>query len=178
MELHADAIVLRPWREDDAGWVYAACQDRELQRWLPGLPHPYTDDDARAFVMGTLGLGPYQFAITEHLVLVGSIGLRVGKSASGSVGYWCAREARGRGITTRALRRLCRFGLEDLSLERLELTTDVENLSSQRVAEKVGFQREGVLRSHLRHPDGFRRDSVLFSLLPGELHEPQPARER
>jgi hypothetical protein len=37
------------------------------------------------------------------------------------------------------------------------------------VAEKVGFQREGVLRSHLRHPDGYRPDSVFFSLLPGEL---------
>jgi hypothetical protein len=38
-----------------------------------------------------------------------------------------------------------------------------------RVAEKVGFTREGVLRSHLLHPDGRRRDSVMFSLLPGEL---------
>jgi RimJ/RimL family protein N-acetyltransferase len=37
------------------------------------------------------------------------------------------------------------------------------------VAEKVGFTREGVLRAHLLHPDGRRRDSVMFSLLPGEL---------
>jgi len=42
MELHADAVVMRPWREADAGWIYAACQDAELQRWLPGLPQPYT----------------------------------------------------------------------------------------------------------------------------------------
>jgi len=169
MELRADGIVLRPWREDDARWVYAACRDRELQRWLPGLPGPYTHDDARAFVTDALGLGPYQFAITEHGRLVGSIGLRLGEGESGSVGCWRAREARGRGITTRALGRLCRYALEDLSLERLELTTDVENPASQRVAEKVGFRREGVLRSHLPHPDGFRRDSVVFSLLPGEL---------
>ena len=54
-------------------------------------------------------------------------------------------------------------------LERLELITDPDNRGSQRVAEKVGFQREGVLRSHLLHPDGRRRDSVMFSLLPGEL---------
>lgn len=86
---------------------------------------------------------------TEHGRLVGSIGLRLGEGESGSVGCWRAREARGRGITTRALGRLCRYALEDLSLERLELTTDVENPASQRVAEKVGFRREGVLRSHL-----------------------------
>jgi RimJ/RimL family protein N-acetyltransferase len=44
-----------------------------------------------------------------------------------------------------------------------------DNVASQRVAEKVGFRREGVLRSQLLHPDGRLRDSVMFSLLPGEL---------
>jgi RimJ/RimL family protein N-acetyltransferase len=59
-----------------------------------------------------------------------------------------------------------------LALERLELITDPDNLASQRVALSVGFQREGVLRSHVMHPDGRRRDSVMFSLLPGELVPP------
>lgn len=74
MELRADGIVLRPWREDDARWVYAACRDRELQRWLPGLPGPYTHDDARAFVTDALGLGPYQFAIIGRTVDRGHAG--------------------------------------------------------------------------------------------------------
>jgi RimJ/RimL family protein N-acetyltransferase len=56
-----------------------------------------------------------------------------------------------------------------LQVDRLELLTDPDNAASQRVAEKVGFRREGVLRSHVSHPDGRRRDSVIFSLLPGEL---------
>lgn len=170
MELRDDRIVLRPWREEDAPRVHAACQDPEIQRWLPTLPRPYTRDDAHALVTGALGLGPYQFAITERGNVVGSVGLELGKHETGHVGYWCAPDARGRGITTRAVRRLCRYGLEELRLERLDLSTDVENLASQRVAEKVGFQREGVIRSHVRHPDGgHRRDSVFFSLLPGEL---------
>jgi len=136
---------------------------------VPDLPRPYGHDDAVAFVTDAIGLGPYQFAIVERAKLVGSIGLRIGKHEIGHIGYWCEREARGRGTTTRALRRLSRFALDELELERLDLMTDIENLCSQRVAEKVGFQREGVLRSHLRHPDGYRRDSVVFSLLPGEL---------
>ena len=81
------------------------------------------------------------------------------------------RSARGQGICTRALRLLSRHALEELELQRLDLVTDPDNLASQRVAEKVGFQREGVLRAHLRHPDGRIRDSVMFSLLPGELRE-------
>lgn len=66
-------------------------------------------------------------------------------------------------------RLLSRWALDELELKRLDLITDPDNLASQRVAEKVGFQREGVLRSHLLHSDGRLRDSVLFSLLPGEL---------
>jgi RimJ/RimL family protein N-acetyltransferase len=65
--------------------------------------------------------------------------------------------------------RPCEHALDELGVERLELTTDPDNRRSQRVAEAVGFRREGVLRSHLRHPDGRRRDSVMYSLLPGEL---------
>ncbi len=87
------------------------------------------------------------------------------------LGYWVSATERGRGTCTRALRLLSRHALDELRLQRIELITDPDNVASQRVAEKVGFQREGVLRAHLRHPDGRIRDSVMFSLLPGELRE-------
>lgn len=169
MELRDDPLLLRSWCEDDALAVYAACQDPELHHWLSTLPRPYKHEDARAFVTDALGLGPYQLAICEAGNVVGSIGLRVGKGGTGRIGYWCAAEARGRGITTRALRRLCGYAFDELGLERLDLIADVENRASQRVAEKVGFRREGVLRSHMPCADGRRRDSVLLSLLPAEL---------
>lgn len=169
VELRGDGIVLRPWREDDAQAVYDACQDPEILYWIPLIPRPYTLDVARAFVTDSLGLGPYQFAITEDDLVVGSIGMRISEPKTGHIGYWCARDARGRGVTTRALRLLCQYALGELNIDRLELITDPDNRASQRVAEKVGFRREGVLRSQMLHPDGRRRDSVIFSLLPGEL---------
>jgi RimJ/RimL family protein N-acetyltransferase len=82
-----------------------------------------------------------------------------------------AATARGRGVCTRALRLLSRHALDHLGLQRLQLVADPDNVASQRVAEKAGFRREGVLRAHLRHPDGRIRDSVMFSLLPGDLRE-------
>jgi RimJ/RimL family protein N-acetyltransferase len=161
-------LTLRPWREEDVPAIHAACQDPEILRWLPLIPRPYTLAHARAFVAGADG--PYAFAIEDGGRVVGSIALRVDEAnAIGNLGYWCAPDARGRGVVTRALRRLCRYGFEDLGLGRLELVADPDNAASQRVAEKAGFRREGVLRSHLLHPDGRRRDSVMFSLLPGEL---------
>ena len=73
------------------------------------------------------------------------------------------------GIATQALETICRWAVDELRLGRLELATDPDNHASQRVAEKAGFQREGIMRSALEYRDGSRRDSVFFSLLPDEL---------
>jgi len=69
---------------------------------------------------------------------------------------------------TRATRLLAEWAVTEGGVQRLELTTHPDNVASQRVAEKAGFTREGVLRSHIRFPEG-RRDSVIFSLLPADL---------
>jgi RimJ/RimL family protein N-acetyltransferase len=173
VELRGERVLLRPWRPEDARPVYEACQDEEIQRWIPVIPRPYRMEDARAYVSGELGFGPHQYAVTREGRVVGAIGMRVNESRTGHIGYWCVPEARGRGVTSDALHTLCRHALDELGLERLELITDPDNVGSRRVAEKVGFRQEGVLRSHLLHPDGRRRDSVMFSLLPGELLQPE-----
>jgi RimJ/RimL family protein N-acetyltransferase len=101
--------------------------------------------------------------------VLGAVGITVKESdpAVAEIGYWLAPEARGRGIATRALRLLATWSLRELPIDRLQLTTDVENEASQRVAARGGFVREGVLRAWYDRR-GERRDAVVFSLLPGE----------
>jgi RimJ/RimL family protein N-acetyltransferase len=173
MELRGDGVVLRPWRPEDAPAVAAACRDPEIPRWIPWVPTPYTDEDARKYVRECLEAGderrPFAVADPETDELLGAIDMRVSPIRNGHIGYWVVAAARGRGVCTSALRALSKWALDELELGRLELVTDPDNVASQRVAEKVGFRREGVLRSHLPHRDGRRRDSVMFSLLPGEL---------
>lgn len=175
MQLTDGSLVLRPWRLADAPAVVAACRDPEIPRWIPFVPAPYTDEDGLTYIQGCIDAGesrhPFAIVDADAGTLYGSIDMGVNSMRTGHIGYWLVRDARGRGLCTAALRRLCRFAFDDLGLERLELMTDPENVASQRVAEKVGFRREGVLRSHLLHCDGRRRDSVLFSLLPDELVE-------
>lgn len=172
MELRDGVLVLRPWTEDDVPALVEGCNDPEVARWIPPIPHPYTEEDARAFLRGDVAPADYRLAITVDGLVVGGIGMGVNSNDDcGRIGYWMAASSRRRGLCTRALRVLSRHGLEALELQRLELFTDPDNGGSQRVAEKVGFQREGVLRAHLRHRDGRMRDSVMFSLLPGELVE-------
>ena len=168
MELSDGVVTLREWREDDAQAVWEACQDVEIQRWMPVIPRPYTMGDALGFVRGEIGLGPHQYAVEMEGSVVASVGLRLGEFQKAEVGYWCAPWVRGRGIVTRAARLVCAFAFSELGIERMQLTADPLNVASQRVAEKLGFRREGVLRSYLRNPDGTRRDAVMYSLLPGE----------
>ena len=172
MELRDGDLALRPWTEDDAPALVLACNDPEITHWIPAIPSPYTAEDALAFVRGEVRPEEHSLAVTLEGVVVGAIGLGVNSmNYRGRIGYWVAAPARGRGVCTRALRLLSRWALDELDLQRLDLITDPDNLASQRVAEKVGFRREGVLRAHLRHPDGRIRDSMMFSLLPGELFD-------
>jgi RimJ/RimL family protein N-acetyltransferase len=65
----------------------------------------------------------------------------------GEIGYVLAPAARGRGAATRTVRLLTDWGFEELGLERIELLIDVANPASERVAERAGYVKEGVLRS-------------------------------
>ena len=170
MELRDGDLLLRSWTEEDVDAMVAGCNDPEVSRWIPTIPHPYTAEDARAFIRGEVRSDHEALAIELNGRVVGGIGLGLSSSGfRGSIGYWITAPARGKGICTRAVRLLSRHALEELQLPGVQLTADTDNVASQRVAEKVGFKREGVLRAHLRHPDGRVRDSVMFSLLPGEL---------
>lgn len=172
MELRDGDLVLRPWIEDDVEALVAGCNDTDVAHWIPTIPHPYTREDALAFIRGEIRPEHTALAIELDGHVVGGIGMSLNAHEyKASIGYWIAAGARGRGICTRALRLLAGHALDELELQRVDLVTDTENVASQRVAEKVGFQREGVLRAHLRHPDGRIRDSVMFSLLPGELRD-------
>jgi RimJ/RimL family protein N-acetyltransferase len=80
------------------------------------------------------------------------------------VGYWLAADARGRGLITRALRLLCEFAFGQLGVARIELWADPANSASIAVAERLGFQREGLMHSFLE-VKGERRDMWTYSLL-------------
>jgi len=60
------------------------------------------------------------------------------------------------------------YAFEELGATRVALKTDGRNLRSQAAIERLGAQREGTLRRHVRLPDGFIRDTVYFSILAEE----------
>lgn len=172
-------VTLRPWGEDgDVEAITASCNDRAIAEFLEMIPSPYTEADAREYILGTRqgwaeGTSS-NFAVVLDGRAVGSIGIRWLDPEQGvaEVGYWVSPDARGRGVCTRAVRLVSRWALEEGRTERLQLRADEQNLASRKVAENAGFTEEGTLRSsryNLRL--GRRIDFVMYSLLPGELPE-------
>ncbi len=71
------------------------------------------------------------------------------------------------GVATSATLLLARFGFDDLKLNRIEIVVAKGNKPSQRVAERVGAFREGILRKRLVVRDRVY-DAIMYSLIPGD----------
>lgn len=102
--------------------------------------------------------------------LIGSVSWRLNRygpnrgSRAWNIGIELVPEARGHGFGSRAQRALALHLFATSDIDRVEASTDIENLAEQRALEKAGFTREGVLRSAQYRPGG-RHDLVVFSML-------------
>ena len=168
MDLSDGELVLRPWSADDLDALVVAIDDPEIGRWMPKIPHPYSPEAGAAYLARSAGReGRFAIVGAGDGTLLGGISLVPKQWGRAEIGYWIRADARGRGLATRALVLVSRWGLER-GFRRLQLHADVENPASHRVAEKAGFSREGVLRGWIEH-DGRERDHVLFALLRRDL---------
>jgi RimJ/RimL family protein N-acetyltransferase len=178
--LRTDRLLLRPWGEADIDAITAACQDPETQRYVP-VPAPYTRAHAESYVRETVPNGRsaatdvvFGAVVRETGEAIASVGLHRIKDlgaeygAAAEIGYWTTPAARGRGYMTEAVREVCRWGFEELGLARIEWIAVAGNEPSWRVVEKLGFTREGTLRSWLVHR-GRRHDAWVGSLLRSEV---------
>lgn len=150
----AGGVVLRAWHRADIPALMAVIDDPEIRLTLPHIPDPYTTAAAEEFIAGTrvdLTAGKtLATAIEVDGALAGSIDLRLLDGFDGlnaEIGYWVAGFARGRGVASTAARLLCDHGFDHLGLQRIELNAALNNPASARVAEKAGFELEGVRRS-------------------------------
>jgi RimJ/RimL family protein N-acetyltransferase len=167
-------VALRALRHDDVPAMTKACADPEIARWTT-IPADYTEADAHAYLRGqddrlrageSLGLAIADATTDE---LTGAIGLThlEWEDARAEIGYWVAPWARRRGIAGRALRLMSGWSFSALGLLRLDLLPYAGNEISERVAERAGYTREGLLRSYREAKHG-RADMVMYSLLAGD----------
>lgn len=173
--LSGSVVRIEPQAIDDAGGLFDALDDAEVWRWL-GTPRPADAQDMRRIVEGSLAerAAGTRFPWTVRL-LDGTI---VGTSSYGDIVPEHGRieigwTSYGRpwwrtAVNTETKVLLLGHAFDDLGLTRVAFKTDARNERSRRAIERLGAVPEGVLRAHLRRPDGSMRDSVYYSVLAGE----------
>lgn len=184
--LAEDGVVLRPWALRDIDALPALANDPAVAANLrDAFPHPYTRAHATEWVAyGVSYVGePLDFAITlgpaeapAPDTLVGAIHVKalddVHRYTAG-IGYWVGRRYWGRGVATRAVRAIVRYGFDTLGMVRLQAEVYAWNAASARVLEKAGFVREARLRRHV-YKDGRLDDLLLYARVREEPHAGPP----
>jgi [ribosomal protein S5]-alanine N-acetyltransferase len=170
-----DSFVLRPWELGDLPLVRDASSD-DYVPLITTIPSMYSQEAGEAFVRrqwerASTGSGyPFVIVRVEDGRPLGSVGLWLRDLNEGraSLGYWVVRSARGQGVAAEALRAVAAWAFGDLQVPRLQLCVEPWNAASKRTAERVGFRREGLLRSWQQVSDE-RRDMIMFSMLGVDL---------
>jgi ribosomal-protein-serine acetyltransferase len=164
---------IRRYDPEDAEALWEAVRESgpELSPWLPWCHDGYSLADAHEWVSGhAQPAAPGQelaFAIEgQDGRFLGGCGINQINSIHrfGNLGYWVRSAATGRGVATSAVRQVADHAFRTTDLVRLEIVCAVGNPRSQRVAERAGATREGVLRSRLLIR-GKPLDAVMYSLV-------------
>ena len=176
-DLFNELVKIRCYDPIDVALLFEAARESvtEVSRWLPWCHPEYSMEESLEWILKCRrfwddGL-EYHFAVFDRdtETLVGGVGLNQLDVTNrlANLGYWVRTAWTRRGVATAAAQLAVRFGFEELGLIRLEVTVGLRNTASQRVAEKVGAVREGLLRKRL-FINGQSEDALIYSLLADE----------
>jgi RimJ/RimL family protein N-acetyltransferase len=158
-----------PRLSDAAAIFHAYAQDAEVTRYVRWRPHSSIQETEQYLTECVAAWDgnsrfPWVIELRGDGQLLGMVELRV-NGFKADVGYVVAHAFWGRGIATEALRPVVGWALSRASIYRVWALCDAENVASARVLEKVGMEREGLLRRYILHPNvsDEPRDSYCYA---------------
>ncbi len=170
------SVTIRGHVPADAQGSFEQCQDPSSQRWTT-VPVPYSMDDARTFVEticpgGWADDSEWAFAIEYQGRYGGTISLRNEGSGRAEIAYGAHPAIRGTGVVERALRLLLDWGFAEKGLETVVWYAHVGNWASRKVAWRLGFSYDGLVR-RWQPQRGELRDSWVGTLLRDDPRKPR-----
>lgn len=162
-------LFLRAFVLADAPVVAALVGDRAVAEMTLNIPHPYESAMAEEWIAAGSGVegDEHRFAIVrrDDEALIGAMGLVVTpRHARAELGYWIGRPYWNQGYCTEAGRAVLGYGFLSLGLHRIMADHFARNPASGRVMQKLGMQREGLAREHVRRDEEFI-DIVRYAIL-------------
>lgn len=166
-------VRLDPMTVGDAEALFAV-GDSELFRYIPHRAAEWSLEAFRRYLVELMAI-PDRVMLTTRLTAngeaIGSSGfLEIRPEHRGlEIGHtWIASAHQGGAANPEMKLLMLRHAFETLGAIRVQLRTDGRNTHSQRAIEKLGAVREGVLRQHIVMPDGYVRDTVMYSITEEE----------
>lgn len=168
VELHTERLLLRAPVMADVDQITAACQDPDIQRWVP-IPVPYSETDALSYVRDYSDRGWESgncctWAIVHDGHFAGAIGLDGIAGEEPTIGYWMGPASRRNGLLSESVPAVLDFGLSaaphGLGLDRVRWHAYAGNSASARVAQRAGFRFEGMVREGATDRGGLVDDWV------------------
>ena len=164
--------IIRKWRLEDAKDLAGMLSNKKIQDNLrDGLPYPYTEKDAQAFIQDMLAADStktFAFAIiNDENKAIGSIDAFRCENIhrqTAEMGYYLAEEYWGKGIATEAVKQLADHVFNQTDIMRIFAEPSSTNRGSCRVLEKSGFQFEGTLRKNAVK-NGEIKDMQMYALI-------------
>ncbi len=179
--LESDRLLLRPFGYDDIDQYLAFFTDREVQRYLGSVLVPKDREDAKRWIDNLNGrclksklvfTWCIEWKRSNEIIGRCDLGGFVRKSMA-EVSYYLSREMWNKGVMTEAMKMVLDFGFRNLNLHRIQACVLPDNAASLRLLEKLGFQREGLLRQY-DYGKEFH-DVVILSILDNsERYTEQP----
>jgi ribosomal-protein-alanine N-acetyltransferase len=172
--LETERLRLRPYRTDDARAIFAVYGDPDVTRYWSFAA--WTDlAQAHAYLVQRMSFetpSVYAWAVAERdsdrLIGTTTLFSLNGAQRRAEIGYALAGARQGQGFAAEALRCAIGHAFSELGLERIEADVDPRNTPSWALLERLGFQREGLLRNRWR-VDGEVCDSYIYGLLRADF---------
>lgn len=162
-------VTIRPFVMEDKKRIALLLNNRKIWDNLRDyIPHPYTVKDAEAYITFCNEADPpTNFAIEYQGELVGSIGLVLKTDVyrkSAEIGYWLGEDYWGKGIASHAVKLMVDYGFQHLDIVKIYSGIFSFNVASQKVLEKNGFEKEGILKKAI-YKNGQFCDEIRYSKL-------------
>lgn len=145
MILKTTNLILRPWMEEDAEWLYNFAKNPNIGPIAGWPPHKSVDESLN--IIKTVFSKKETYAIVKDDIPIGCVALLFHPDTNhwwgeGAVelGYWIAEEYWGRGYATEASKALIDHTFDDLDIQEIYASYRIENDQSKRVLEKLGFK--------------------------------------
>jgi len=174
--LTGQVIRLEPLSLDHIPDLFKAGRDESIWKYMV-YGSIGVMDDMRVWVEDLLNRQaqgtdlPFAVVLRETGIAIGAtryLDIRPDDRALEIGGTWYGTAYQRTGVNTEAKYLMLRYAFERLGCVRVQLKTDMRNLRSQKAIERIGAVKEGVLRKHMILPDGYVRDSVIYSIIDTE----------